>query len=75
MHKFATYVAVVFLLLSIAMLCGVLHYSLPLVVSGNRIALFVVLNSIMLVGVATFLLLFKDRIILYLENYRREKQI
>ena len=75
MHKFATYVSVVFLLLSTAMLCGGLHYNLPLVMSGNRIALFVVLNSVMLVGVAAFLLMFKDRIILYLENYRREKQI
>jgi len=57
------------------MLSGILYFNLPLLLSGNRIILFVFLNSVMLVGVGIFFTLFKDRIILYLENYRREKQI
>lgn len=48
---------------------------MPQLLSGNRITLFVFLNSIMLVGVAVFFMTFKNRILLYLENYRREKQI
>ena len=75
MHKFATYFSVIFLLLSLAMLFGVVYFNLPLIMNGNRIAMFVVLNCIILVGVGVFFNLFKDRIILYLEHYRREKQI
>ncbi len=75
MHRFATYFSVIFLLLSLTMLSGILYFNLPLLLSGNRIILFVFLNSVMLVGVGIFFTLFKDRIILYLENYRREKQI
>ena len=75
MHKFATCFSVVFLLLSIVMLFGVLYFNMPQLLSGNRITLFVFLNSIMLVGVGLFFAMFKERILLYLENYRREKQI
>ncbi len=75
MHKFATYFSVMFLLLSLSMLFSVVYFNLPLIMSGNRITLFVVLNCVMLVGVGVFFNIFKDRIILYLENYRREKQI
>ncbi len=75
MHKFATCFSVIFLLLSIMMLFSVLYFNMPLLLSGNRIILFVFLNSIMLVGVGLFFMMFKERIILYLENYRREKQI
>lgn len=75
MHKFATCFSVIFLLLSIAMLFGVLYFNMPQLLSGNRITLFVFLNSIMLVGVAVFFMMFKNRILLYLENYRREKRI
>ena len=75
MHKFATCFSVIFLLLSIAMLFGVLYFNMPQLLSGNRITLFVFLNSIMLVGVAIFFMMFKSRILLYLENYRREKRI
>lgn len=75
MHKFATCFSVIFLLLSIAMLFGVLYFNMPQLLSGNRITLFVFLNSIMLVGVAVFFMMFKSRILLYLENYRREKRI
>lgn len=75
MHKFATCFSVIFLLLSITMLFSVLYFNMPQLLSGNRITLFVFLNSIMLVGVAVFFTVFKSRILLYLENYRREKQI
>ena len=75
MHKFATCFSVIFLLLSISMLFGVLYFNMPQLLSGNRITLFVFLNSIMLVGVAIFFMMFKSRILLYLENYRREKRI
>ena len=75
MHKFATCFSVIFLLLSITMLFSVLYFNMPQLLSGNRITLFVFLNSIMLVGVAVFFTVFKNRILLYLENYRREKQI
>ena len=75
MHKFATCFSVIFLLLSITMLFSVLYFNMPQLLSGNRITLFVFLNSIMLVGVAVFFMMFKSRILLYLENYRREKRI
>ena len=75
MHKFATYFSVIFLLLSIIMLFSVLYFNMPQLVSGNRIVLFVFLNSVMLVGVGIFFLMFKERIIQYIQNYRREKQI
>ena len=75
MHKFATYFSVIFLLLALTMLFSVLYFNLPLLMSGNRIALFAVINSVMLVGVGIFLTAFKDRIILYWQNYNREKQI
>lgn len=75
MHKFATCFSVIFLLLSIIMLFSVLYFNMPMLLSGNRIVLFVFLNSVMLVGVGIFFMMFKERIILYLENYRREKQI
>ncbi len=75
MHKFATCFSVIFLLLSLSMLFSVLYFNMPLLLSGNRLMLFVFLNSILLVGVGIFFVMFKDRIILYLQNYRREKQI
>lgn len=75
MHKFATYFSVIFLLLSVTMLFSVLYFNMPLLMSGNRITLFLFINSVMLVGVGLFFFMFKERIILYLKNYRREKQI
>ena len=75
MQKFATCFSVIFLLLSVTMLFSVLYFNMPQLLSGNRITLFVFLNSVMLVGVAVFFTVFKNRILLYLENYRREKQI
>ncbi len=75
MHKFATCFSVIFLLLSIIMLFSVLYFNMPFILNGNRIVLFIFLNSIMLVGVGIFFMMFKERIILYFENYRREKQI
>ena len=75
MQKFATYFSVIFLLLSVFMLFSVLYFNMPQLLSGNRIVLFVFLNSIMLVGVGVFFLVFKERIIQYIQNYRREKAI
>ncbi|MBQ8886790.1 MAG: hypothetical protein IJY61_03720 [Candidatus Gastranaerophilales bacterium] len=75
MQKFATCFSVIFLLLSVSMLFSVLYFNLPLLLAGNRIVLFVFLNSIMLCGVAVFFLMFKERIIQYIQNYRREKTI
>lgn len=75
MQKFATYFSVIFLLLSVFMLFSVLYFNMPQLLSGNRIVLFVFLNSIMLVCVGLFFISFKERIIQYLENYRREKAI
>ncbi len=75
MHRFATYFSVIFLLLSIVMFLGVIYFNMPQLISGNKITLFLFLNATMLVGVGLFFALFKDRILLYLENYRREKQI
>ncbi len=75
MHKFAAYFSVIFLLLSLLMFIGVLYFNMPMLLSGNKIVLFILLNSIFLLGVSLFFLLFKDRIILYFENYSREKRI
>ena len=75
MQKFATCFSVIFLLLSVTMLSSVLYFNLPQLLNGNRIVLFVFLNSIMLVGVGVFFMVFKERIIQYIQNYRREKQI
>ena len=75
MHKFATCFSVIFLLLSITMLFSVLYFNMPQLLSGNRITLFVFLNSVMLVGVAVFFTVFKNRILLYLENYRRKTNL
>ncbi len=75
MHKFAACFSVIFLLLSLFMLFGVLYSNMPLLLSGNRIVLFIFINSLLLVGVGVFFFLFKERIILYFENYRREKKI
>ena len=75
MQRFATCFSVIFLLLSVSMLFSVLYFNMPLLLAGNRIVLFVFLNSIMLCGVAVFFLMFKERIIQYIQNYRREKTI
>ncbi len=75
MHKFATYFSVIFLLLALSLMFSALFFNMPLLLSGNKIVLFVLLNSAILVGVALFFIAFKDRVMLYLENYRREKQI
>lgn len=75
MHKFATCFSVIFLLLSLTMLFGVSYFNMPQLLSGNRMMLFVFLNSLMLVFVGIFFMMFKDKIDLYLQNYRREKEI
>ncbi len=75
MQKFATCFSAVFLLLSVLMLTSVLYFNMPQLLSGNRITLFVFLNSVILVCVGIFFFMFRERIVLYLTNYRREKQI
>lgn len=75
MHKFATCFSVIFLLLALAMLFSILYFNMPQLMSGNRIVWFASFNSILLVAVGVFFVMFKERIVLYLQNYRREKQI
>ncbi len=75
MHKFATYFSVIFLLLSVIMLLSILYFNFPQLISGNKIVLFAFINSIILIGVGIFLTILKDRIILYWQNYNRDKQI
>ena len=75
MQKFATCFSVIFLLLSLVMLFSILHFSMPQLMSGNRIVWFTCFNSILLVAVGIFFVMFKERIVLYLRNYRREKQL
>ncbi len=75
MHKFVLSFTVIFLLLALTMVFSILYFNLPLLLNGNKIVLFGLINSILLVGVGIFFLVFKDRIILYFENYRREKRI
>ncbi len=75
MHKFATYFTVIFLLLTLTLLIGVLYFNMPLLLNGNKIVIFTFLNTVMLFGVSVFFMLFKERIFMYLQNYRREKQI
>ena len=75
MHRFATYFSVMFLLLSIGMLLSIIYFNLPQLLIGNKIVLFAFINSVILIGVSMFLILFKDRIIIEWQNYNREKQI
>ncbi len=75
MHRFSLHFSVMFLLLAVLMLFGVLYFNMPMLLSGNKLVWFVLLNSLMFVGVGIFFVVFKDRIFLYFENYRREKQI
>ncbi len=75
MQKFATYFSVMFLLLSLAMLFSVLGFNMPQLLKGDKMALFIFLNSVILVGLGVFFTMFKERIALYLQNYRREKEI
>ena len=48
---------------------------MPMILSGNKIVLFALVNALIFVGVGIFFVVFKERIFLYFENYRREKQI
>lgn len=75
MQKFATYFSVIFLLLSLTMLFSVLVFNMPQLIKGDKMVLFVFLNSLILVGLGVFFTMFKERIALYLQNYRREKEI
>ncbi len=75
MRKFALCFALIIMLLSIIMLFSVLYFNFSLLLSGNKIALFTLINAIFLFGVSLFFFIFKDRVILYFENYKREKQI
>ena len=75
MHKFASYFSVIFLLLALVMLFGILYFNMPLLLSGSKIVLFALINSLILVAVGIFFVVFKERIILYFENYTFTKNI
>ncbi len=75
MYKFTVRFSVIYLLLTLGLLFSVLIFNMPQLLNGNKIVLFTIFNAVMLVGVGIFFIVFKERIILYLENYRREKQI
>lgn len=75
MHKFTLHFSVMFLLLAVVLLFSVLYFNMPMLLSGNKIVLFALVNALMFVGVGIFFVVFKERIFLYFENYRREKQI
>ncbi|MBQ4122134.1 hypothetical protein IJD44_00185 [bacterium] len=75
MHKFTLQFSVMFLLLAVLMLFSVIYFNMPMILTGNKLVLFALLNALMIVGVGIFFVVFKERIFLYFENYRREKQI
>ena len=75
MNKFTMHFSVLFLLLAVGLLFSVLYFNMPMLLSGNKIVLFALVNALMFVGVGIFFVVFKERIFLYFENYRREKQI
>ncbi len=74
MRKYALSFAVICLLLSIAVIiCS--QFSLLKSLATDKMAQFVLVNSILLIGVSAFFAVFHDRMKLYLKNYRREKKI
>ncbi len=75
MQKYAMVFSAMFLVVAFAMFFGILFFNLHQLISGNKVVWFALTNSIMLIGVGIFFIIFKKRIILYFENYRREKQI
>ncbi len=75
MHRFALRFSVAFMLLALTMMFCLVFFNMQSILSGNKLVLFAFVNSVILVIVGIFFIIFKERIFLYLENYRREKQI
>lgn len=75
MRKYATVFAVICLLLTFVVLFFTSQLNLINIIANDKIAQFVLLNSILLIGVGIFFAIFHDRLKLYLKNYRREKNI
>lgn len=75
MRKYATIFAVICLLLTFVVLFFTSQLNLINIIANDKMAQFVLLNSILLIGVGIFFAIFHDRLKLYLTNYRREKEI
>ena len=75
MRKYATICAVMLLLLSLTFVLFTSQVSLIKIIATDKMAQFVLFNSILLLGVGIFFAVFHDRLKIYLENYRREKNI
>ena len=67
--------AVISLLLVFVVLFFSSQMNLLNIIANDKMVQFVILNSILLIGVGIFFAIFHDRLKLYLENYRREKEI
>ena len=75
MKRYATVFSVIWLLLSFGFLVISSQFNFMACSTSPKLAQFVLLNSFFLMGVGVFFVIFHDRIKLYLENYRREKEI
>lgn len=67
--------AVICLLLTFVILFLASQLNLINIIANDKMAQFVLVNSILLIGVGVFFIIFHDRLKLYLKNYRREKKI
>lgn len=75
MKRSATIFSVIWLLLSLVFLIITSQLNFISSTPNPKLAQFVLLNSFFLIGVGVFFFMFHDRLKLYLENYRREKEI
>lgn len=75
MRKCAVMFAVISLLLTFAIVFYNSEMKLLEIIANDKMIQFVILNSILLLGVGIFFGIFHSRLKLYLENYRREKEI
>lgn len=75
MRKYATVFAVILLLLTLTLTIFASQVSLIKIIATDKMAQFVLMNSILLIGVGIFFAIFHDKLKIYTENYRREKQI
>ncbi len=75
MRKYATVFAVILLLLTLTLTIFTSQVSLIKIIANDKMAQFMLLNLILLTGVGIFFAIFHDKLKVYTENYRREKQI
>lgn len=63
--------------LLLAFVFSFIHTQMHLInmIANDKMAQFVLVNSILLLVVGIFFIIFHDRLKLYLKNYRREKKI